>query len=132
MPPKGRFAGCEKGDGDSFLILGLACTIFPGDSETAHAIQAERHLLEWGADKSALVDRFDVRLLLDRWQDEDDDAGSYGDRMEAHLAALPDHDRLAEAEAEKERYCDMQDIQMALTGHSKEGGYRARAGRAVC
>ena len=101
MPPKGRFAGCSDGDGDSFLVLGLPCTLFPGDSESAHAIQNEQHLLGWSADSSALVDRFDVRLLLDRWREDEEKPMQYADRMEAHMEAMSDRERAIEAEAEK-------------------------------
>ena len=107
MPPKGRFAGCSDGDGDSFLVLGLPCTLFPGDSESAQAIHNEQHLLGWSADSSALVDRFDVRLLLDRWREDEEDAMQYEDRMEAHMETMSDRERAIEAEAERERYRDL-------------------------
>ncbi len=68
-----RFAGVDVpasgADPDAapdpgLYVLGLSSTLFP-DDDVAQNIEYERHLVPWNGDYSTLVDRFDVRLLLD-------------------------------------------------------------------
>lgn len=46
------------------IALGFECKIFHDDA-AALAVEEEKHLIPWFGDTSLMVDRYDVRLLLD-------------------------------------------------------------------
>lgn len=112
---QGRFAGLEKvklyqldhGDQPALLVQGVACTLFD-DENAALAIDAGKHLVPWFASEGVLVDRFDVRLLLD---DPPSSVGRSKGSQRRHLSdgssdADDDDDEGAEL-LDMERYADL-------------------------
>lgn len=90
-----RFAGLTEKvahEEDSFYVLGLPSTIFQ-DDDTAKILEDGRHLQQ--ATNGVLVDRFDVRLLLDSLP-----------LPSSKLKKLRT-DRTEEAELDEERYHDL-------------------------
>lgn len=101
MPP--RFAGLDPGGDDviSLFVLGLSVNLYPGDSETAKAIHDERHMQPWPGDNSLLVDRWDVRLLLDDLRPFEEDVDPSKEEAGQEL----------KAELDMERFRDLQEAQ---------------------
>mmetsp|Transcript_26673 Transcript_26673/g.68750 ORF Transcript_26673/g.68750 Transcript_26673/m.68750 type:complete len:166 (+) Transcript_26673:1376-1873(+) len=109
----GRFAGFTTAKFDehqgSLEVLGLPCTVFK-DEGTAQFIDQERHLLPWFGDETNLVDRYDVRLLLDDLSTCDNPslpAAAHGAELEGQEAA----------DLHKERYADMDYAQEHQLAH---------------
>lgn len=109
-----RHEAAAKPAAPDLLVFGYEARFFP-HAAVAADIEAGRHLMPCHGREDTLVDRFDVRLLLENLDQYE--------RPSASLPALSERERVEEAELDKSRYEDME----AAEARVMEGEFRCRA-----
>lgn len=85
----------------SCCAYGRSCILF-ADNDLAASLDAEEHLQPWLGDDTLMVDRYDVRLLL-----QDDAQISPSSHRSVNTSQTTNEDTI-ESELEYERYRDLQ------------------------